>query len=46
MLIERSSGKMPSRTLGSRAGYRAASQAERAGLYHTALMLYQNYGRA
>src|SRR6266581_52909 len=41
MLIERSSGKMPSRTLGSRAGYRAASQAERAGMYHTALMLYQ-----
>jgi len=41
MLIERSSGKMPSRTLGSRAGYRAASHAERAGMYHTALMLYQ-----
>src|ERR1035441_2886976 len=25
-----------------KAGYQAASQAERAGMYHTALMLYQN----
>lgn len=41
MLIERSSGKMPSRTLGSRAGYRTASQAERPDMCHTALMLYQ-----
>src|ERR1700730_9609860 len=42
MLIERSSGKMPSRTLGSEAGYREAPQADGPDMYHTALMLYQN----